>query len=106
MEKYKKVYLDTFYPGWGEQDFIPCEVTGQRAVDIHHIFPRGTYPELYDCPGNLMAMTRKEHMDKGQNKKYLQELIDCHVAFVKLKAIENGFSSEEILEPLRLSGLL
>lgn len=106
MEKYKKAYLDTYYPGWGDQDFIPCELSGKQAVDIHHILPRGKYPEYVNHPGNLMAMTRKLHDEKGQNKKYLQELVECHVAFVRLKAIEHGFSEEEMLEPLRTSGLL
>lgn len=47
------------YFKYGEQDFIPCEHCGKRAVDIHHIIYRshgGT-----DEVENLIALCRKCH---------------------------------------------
>jgi hypothetical protein len=46
------------YFGYGEQDFIPCEVNGEKAVDIHHIHGRG---KGKDVIGNLMALCRDHH---------------------------------------------
>ncbi len=38
MLKHKKIYLNYF--GYGQDDFVPCENCGNRAVDIHHIKPK------------------------------------------------------------------
>jgi len=46
------------YFGYGDQDFIPCEVCGVRAVDVHHIFGRGKGKDNID---NLMALCRRCH---------------------------------------------
>lgn len=54
MTKHCKVYMDYF--NYGEQDFIPCEVCGAKAVDIHHITGRGK-----DNIDNLIAVCRKCH---------------------------------------------
>ena len=43
MKNYTKIYLDYF--GYGIEDFIPCEVCGQKAVDIH-ILKQGEWGEL------------------------------------------------------------
>lgn len=39
MRHYVKVYMDYF--GYSEGDFIPSELSGLPAVDIHHIEARG-----------------------------------------------------------------
>ena len=39
MKKHTKIYLDYF--GYDAGDFIACEVCKNKAVDIHHIEPRG-----------------------------------------------------------------
>jgi hypothetical protein len=39
MKKHTKIYLNYF--GYDTTDFIPCEVCGSQAVDIHHIECRG-----------------------------------------------------------------
>jgi hypothetical protein len=56
MKKYTKIYMDYF--GYGIQDFVPCECCGNKAVDIHHIYGRGTGK---DNIKNLMALCRKHH---------------------------------------------
>jgi len=39
MQKHTKIYMNSM--GYDLSDFIPCEITGQKAVDIHHIIGRG-----------------------------------------------------------------
>ena len=39
MKKQTKIYMQYF--NYVLDDFIPCEVCGSRAVDIHHIENRG-----------------------------------------------------------------
>ena len=56
MKKHTKIYMDYF--GYGEQDFIPCELCGGKAVDIHHIHGRGKGMDRIE---NLMALCRKCH---------------------------------------------
>lgn len=76
MLKYKKIYMK--HHGYGEQDMIQCSVCGCRAVDIHHIEPKGTGGK--DDIQNLIALCRRCH-----------EMAHTHI-FSKhyLKSINNG----------------
>lgn len=49
--------------GYGEQDFIPCEMCSKQAVDIHHIIYRSERPNhpLIDHPVNLIGVCRFHH---------------------------------------------
>ena len=60
-------------------DFIPCEVCGTMATDIHHIQARrmGGTKEKDDIH-NLMALCRKCHIDYGDKKKFMEFLKDKH----------------------------
>lgn len=67
--EYKNVYWDYF--GYVEGDFIPCEVCGGVAVDIHHIDADGmggtkNKPTIE----NLMALCREHHDQYGDKKIY------------------------------------
>lgn len=65
-------------------DFIPCEVCGARAIDIHHIESRGMGgTSLKDDINNLMALCRKCHIDYGDKKKYMEFLKSKHEQLVK-----------------------
>ena len=79
MQKYIKTYLDYF--GYSVGDFIPSELSGGQAVDIHHIQPRGRGGK--DNIENLIALTREEH-DKAHEyilkEEYLKEK---HINFIK-----------------------
>lgn len=61
MRKHTSVYMDFF--NYGEEDFIPCEMCGDRAVDIHHL-------------------TKQSKFGKKKEKDYIENLIavcrDCH----------------------------
>jgi predicted HNH restriction endonuclease len=66
VKHHVKVYMEAF--GYGEQDFIPCEVCFRlfgrrtRAVDVHHIDPRGMGgSKLKDTPDNLIGVCRDCH---------------------------------------------
>ena len=67
MQPHVKIYLKHFDKGM--DDFIPCEVCGARAKDIHHIRGRGKGKDVIT---NLMAVCRSCH-DKchSNGKTYL-----------------------------------
>jgi hypothetical protein len=77
MQKHTKVYLDYF--NYGSDDFIPCEVCGGRAVDIHHILRRGMGgSKEKDNIENLMAVCRSCHIKYGDKKNYIDFLKEKH----------------------------
>lgn len=60
MKNHTKIYLKHF--GYDISDFIPCEVCGSRAVDIHHVKSRGMGGSKYlDYIENLIALCRHHH---------------------------------------------
>ena len=61
MKKHTKIYMEYF--DYGLEDFIPCEVCGSKAVDIHHIEARGMGgSKSADTIENLMAVCRSCHL--------------------------------------------
>lgn len=77
MKKHVKVYMDHF--GYGIDDFIPCEVCGAKAVDIHHIEARGMGgTEQADHIDNLMAVCRGCHVMFGDKKQFMQTCKELH----------------------------
>jgi hypothetical protein len=83
MKKHVKIYMDYF--GYGIDDFIPCEVNGEKAVDIHHIHGRGKGKDVIE---NLMAVCRKHHdAAEGKGNTYLHPdmMQIIHNNFLKLK---------------------
>jgi 5-methylcytosine-specific restriction endonuclease McrA len=77
VKKHIVVYLDHF--DYDKDDFIPCEVCGAKAVDIHHIKARGMGgSNTKDVIENLQALCRKCHLDFGDKKQWMDFLIDKH----------------------------
>jgi hypothetical protein len=68
---YKKTYCDFFGYRMTNDEFIPSEISGRQAVDIHHIHSKqmgGKLSVLVDGKAygiddieNLIALTRDEH---------------------------------------------
>jgi len=76
MKKHTKIYFKYF--GYDESDFIPCEICGAEAVDIHHIDCRGMGGTEKDEIENLMAVCRRCHIQYGDKKDYMDYLIEVH----------------------------
>ena len=78
MKKYTKAYLDGM--GYDESDFVPCELCGKKAVDIHHIESRGMGGSNgKDTIENLMALCRKDHEKHGDKKHLIEFLKETHL---------------------------
>jgi 5-methylcytosine-specific restriction endonuclease McrA len=77
MQKHTQIYLQGM--GYKTTDFIPCEVCGTQAVDIHHIEARGMGGnKKADVIENLMCLCRKCHIEYGDKKQYKEFLKNIH----------------------------
>jgi len=77
LKNHTKVYCSHF--GYILDEFIPCEVCGARAVDLHHIFRRGMGgSKSADTIENIMALCRKCHIEYGDKKQYMEFLKEKH----------------------------
>ena len=71
--------------GYGIEDFIGCEVCGNKAVDIHHIDCRGMGgSQDKNEIKNLMAMCRMCHEKYGDKKEYTELLKQTHERFIDI----------------------
>lgn len=83
MKKHTKIYFDYF--GYSGEDYIPSEISGLPAVDIHHIERRGMGgSKSADNIENLMALTREEHIKFGDKTEHLEGLKEVHKKFMSL----------------------
>ena len=77
MQKHTQIYLQGM--GYKKTDFVPCEVCGAQAVDVHHIEARGMGGnKKADVIDNLMGLCRKCHIEYGDKKQYKEFLKDIH----------------------------
>ena len=80
MQKYIKTYCDYF--GYVEDEFIPSELSGAEASEVHHISFRSRLGG--DNIENLMALTRGEH-EEAHGGKYTQKFLqEKHNQFMKM----------------------
>ena len=87
MKKYTQTYLDGM--GFDETSFVPCEVCGHEAVDIHHISTRGMGgTKKEDTIEGLMALCRTCHIKYGDKNKYMKYLITMHTLSVDSRYID------------------
>lgn len=80
--------------GYSIHDFIPSELSGEKAVDIHHIDCKGMGGDPSgnkDRIENLMAVTRKEHEFYGDKVQYKALLYKKHMEFLE----NNGVSFDK-----------
>lgn len=83
MKQHTKIYMKHF--GYGIEDFIGCEVCGNKAVDIHHIDCRGMGgSQDKNEIKNLMAMCRMCHEKYGDKKEYTELLKQTHERFIDI----------------------
>jgi 5-methylcytosine-specific restriction endonuclease McrA len=84
MKKHVKIYLDFF--GYDQSSWIPCEMCGQTAVDIHHIEARSMGgSKTKDTIENLQALCRKCHMELGDKKEWKRWLQTVHNQKIELR---------------------
>ena len=79
MKRHTRIYFDFF--GYDENSYIPCEVCGVKAVDIHHIQARGLGGNPKgdkDNIENLVALCRKDHEKYGDKKIFKDWLRNVH----------------------------
>lgn len=78
MRNHTKIYFDYFR--YDNSDFITCEACDKyRAVDIHHIEPRGMGgSKQKDTIENLMALCRECHIKYGDKKQWKDWLKAVH----------------------------
>lgn len=81
MKKYTKQYFSYFV--YALDDFLPCEVCGGKAVDIHHIDCKGMGGStLKDNIENIMAVCRSCHLEYGDKKEHIEFLREKHLNFI------------------------
>jgi 5-methylcytosine-specific restriction endonuclease McrA len=77
VRNHTKIYLEYF--DYALDDFIGCEICGNRAVDIHHIDCRGMGGvKSKDKIENLMALCRSCHLEYGDKKQHMEFLKETH----------------------------
>ena len=81
MRKHTSIYLKALKYDISEP-FIPSELSGSKAVDLHHIVNRENRIE------NLMALTRQEHIDHGEIKSSMKYLLINHKNFLDLNNVK------------------
>jgi len=77
MKNHTKIYLNYF--GYDIHSFIPCEMCGMKAQDIHHVEARSMGGSKHaDNIENLMALCRQCHIDFGDKKQHKEMLKVVH----------------------------
>ena len=79
MQKHTKVYFDFF--GYDESDYIPCEMCGSKAVDIHHLERRTRNKVTNDYIENLVGLCRDCHNSCENEKSFNM--------YTRIKHLEN-----------------
>lgn len=87
IPNHTRIYFEAF--GYDLEDpnqFVPSEINGKKAVDIHHIIGRGKGGE--DRIENLMALTRLQHLDWGDKKNLIWNLLSMHRQHMKEHGVQ------------------
>lgn len=90
MKKHTKIYMNAL--GYDISDFMLCEITGKKGVDIHHIVNRENRIE------NLMLLTREAHSQYGEIKNKMVYLLETHRLFLEVNGVrfDNSWFNEQI----------
>jgi len=68
-------YIIEYFRHHDPLDFLPCEVCGRKAVDVHHIEPRGMGgSKMKDYYDNLIGLCRDCHNAAHDNKITKEQL--------------------------------
>ena len=95
MQNHTKIYLEK--AGYDETSFVPCELCGKKAIDIHHIIGRGKGGK--NTIENLMALCREEHIKFGDKKQFMYMLLTNHKNFLSRRKVEfNWYDVNSLIE--------
>ena len=84
MKKYVKIYIDSM--GYDTSDVIPCEICGAVAVDIMHIFPKGSGGSyIMDFVENLAAGCRRCHEKYGDKEHLRRHVVERHEEAMQIR---------------------
>ena len=87
MPEHTKIYLEGMK--YDVTDTVYCEVTGEVAVDTHHILPRRIGGrKRTDRIEELMALTRAAHEKYGDKKEHYKFLITTHFKKLDERGVE------------------
>lgn len=87
MKKHTKIYMDGM--GFAVGDFVPCEVCGAEAVDVHHIIARGMGgSKSRDTLENLMGVCRHCHIEYGDITDLIELLQRIHAAQMRNRGVK------------------
>lgn len=93
MRKHTKVYMTFFY--LDESDFIPCEMCGSEAVDIHHLQARKLGgSKCMDFVENLCALCRDCHNLAETDKNFNVYCRIQHLENIKKYLYENYINKD------------
>ena len=97
MKPYLKIYLAFF--GYKIPSDVTSEISGQRAVDVHHIEARGMGgSKSKDNILNLIALTRDEH-NKAESGEYSKDFLRViHYRFILNNGYAQKLSDEDLLK--------
>ncbi len=95
-KKLKNEHTNNYYKHFGfvKGDFVPCEVCGCEAEEIHHIVPRSSFgskskgigPRCQDHITNIMAVCKKHH-DEAHASNMRKKLMTMHMLILAEKFI-------------------
>lgn len=75
--------------GYDLCDFVPCEISGKKANDIHHIDCRGMGgSKNQDRIEELQAITRELHEFYGDKKQHKAFLYKKHYEFLESHGVK------------------
>jgi hypothetical protein len=87
IPNHTRIYMAHF--GYQIPEDVRCEITGQRANDIHHIRGRGKGKDVIE---NLMALTREKHDDCHAERIKKAEAQEIHDRFLAQHAAKKNRS--------------
>ncbi|KQC33983.1 hypothetical protein AAU57_12065 [Nonlabens sp. YIK11] len=84
MRKHTQIYMDAL--GFDKTDFMPCELSCQQGIDVHHVIGRGKGGE--DRIENLMLLTRELHHKLGDKKEHMVYLLTKHMNYLAVNSVD------------------
>lgn len=94
MKAHTLIYLKAF--GFSIADFVPCEICGAKAVDVHHIDARGMGGDPQgkkDVIDNLMAVCRPHHEEYGDDPACIEMLQKIHLKYIDINGVRKDNAS-------------